>query len=111
MAPTSERSAAGWAMCDGGGGGTPGLQPRIVPSSVEKMNSAGPEFVPSLTTNPGVPLNTRPVGEVGTWTTSDCGTPSPSYSVDRSVPLSATHHGVEGPAARPQPFTRLGSVC
>src|SRR5947209_5721744 len=30
--------------------------------------------------------------------------------VERSVPLSATHNGVAGPAARPQALTRLGSV-
>ena len=34
-----------------------------------------------------------------------------SYSVDRSVPLSATHHGVAGPATRPQAFTRCESVA
>src|SRR4051812_37025575 len=110
MAPTSDRSAACWAWCEGGGGGTPGLHPRIVPLSVEKMNSAAPEFVPSLTTNPGPPLNTSPVGAPGTLTTSDCGVPDPSYSVDTSMPLSATHHGVPDPAARPHAFTRFGSV-
>ena len=32
-------------------------------------------------------------------------------SVDRSVPLSATHHGLVALRARPQPLTRFGSVA
>jgi hypothetical protein len=50
----------------------------MVPSSVAKMNSAAPEFVPSVTTNPGPPLNTAPVGALGTFTTSPCLAPVPS---------------------------------
>src|SRR3954451_6689595 len=34
----------------------------------------------------------------------------PAYSVASPVPLSATHSGVVGPAARPHGLTRLGSV-
>src|SRR2546428_6785107 len=35
--------------------------------------------------------------------------PSPAYRVDTSVPLSATHQGDVGPAARPHALTRFGS--
>src|SRR5262249_58787064 len=76
-----------------------GCQPRIVPSSVEKTKNAR-----ALNDQ-----NTAPVGPPGTLTTSDCGVPSAVYSVDLSVPLSATHHGVPGPEVRPQPLTRFGS--
>ena len=40
---------------DSGGGGTAGLQPRMVPSSVANRKRAGPEFVPSLITKPVLP--------------------------------------------------------
>src|SRR5262249_5340179 len=50
---------------------TPAVQPEIVPSSVAKMNSEVPLFVPSLTTNDVLPgtskrgLKTMPVGVEG----------------------------------------------
>ena len=44
------------ACVDGGGGGTAGFQPVIVPASEENRNSAGPELAPECTTNPVEPL-------------------------------------------------------
>ena len=55
---------------EGGGGGRVGFHPRIFPSSVAKMKIAGAELTPSETRNPGPPLNTRPVGALGTLTVS-----------------------------------------
>src|SRR5436305_14122673 len=109
MASTFERSTPTKVWVENGGGGTAGLQPRMVPPSVANRKRDGPEWVPSLITNRGPPLKTRPVGFPGTWTTSGIGFPSPPYSVDTSVSLSATHHGVFGPAARPHALTRFGS--
>src|SRR5438445_588766 len=83
-----------WLPCDG-------CQPRICPASVAKTKIAR-----AVTDQ-----KTAPVGWPGTCTTSDLGVPSAPYSVDRLVPLSATHHGVVGPAVRPQPLTRFGSKC
>src|SRR5207302_5421621 len=77
-----------------------GCHPRICPFSVEKTKKA----------RAANDQNTAPVGCTGTLTTSDCGVPSAVYSVDLSVPLSATHHGVVAPAVNPQPLTRFGSV-
>jgi hypothetical protein len=55
----------------GGGGGTPGFQPVTSPASESNRNSAGPLASPSRTSNPGVPLNTCPVGAPpGMFTTS-----------------------------------------
>src|SRR6266511_3587149 len=110
MAPTLERSTATCAWSDGAGGGTPGFQPRIVPSSLANRNSAGPDAVPLETTKLEVPLKTAPVGPPPTRTSSGIFAPAALYRVDRSVPLSATHQGVVGPAVRPQALTRLGSV-
>jgi hypothetical protein len=50
------------------------------------------------------------VGEPGTETVSATFAPVPLYSVERLVPLSEAHHGVVGPALRPQPFTSDASV-
>src|SRR6266540_3608502 len=110
MAPTLERSTATCASCDGGGGGTAGFHPRIAPSSLANRNSAGPDAVPLVTTKLVVPLKTAPVGPPPTWTSSATFAPAAVYSVDRSVPLSATHQGVVGPAVRPQALTRFGSM-
>ena len=79
------------------------------------MNRDGPEWpFPSLTTKPELPLKTMPVGPPATLTTSgfgwNCGTPSPLYSVETSVPLSFTHHGDVELAAMPHALTRFGSV-
>src|SRR6266511_6356695 len=110
MAPAPERSTPISVCVDSGGGGTAGLHPRIVPASVAKMNREEPELVPSLTTNPEPPLNTNPVGPPATLTTSGTALPDPSYSVETSVSLSATHHGVVGPATSPHALTRWASV-
>src|ERR671931_2230531 len=110
MAPTSERSTTTNDWVEGAGGGTPGFHPRMVPLSVTHMNLDGPESTPSLTMKLGPPLKTMPVGAPATWTTSGCGSPSPLYSVETLVSLSATHQKVVGPATRHQALTRLGSV-
>src|SRR6266536_3518202 len=110
MAPAPERSTPISVCVDSGGGGTAGLHPRIVPASVAKMNREEPELVSTLTTNPEPPLNTSPVGAPGTLTTSGRALPDPSYRVERSVSLSATHQGVVGPATSPHAFTRWESV-
>src|SRR5215813_5915707 len=99
MASTWDLSAPRIAAVAGAGGGTAGFQPRIVPDSVAKMNRDGPDAWPLVTTNPVPPLNTAPVGAPGTETTSET-----------FVPLSATHHGVVGPAVNPQPLTRSWSI-
>ena len=82
------------------------FQARIVPPSVENRNSAGPE----PTTKCVPPLNTTPVGAVGTETTRAAAVPSPMWIVDVLEPLLATHHGDPELAARPQGFTRLAST-
>src|SRR5919204_1823928 len=82
------------------------FQPRIFPSSVANRKSAGP--LP--TTKLGPVLETAPVGALGTETTSGRGVPSAVYSVETSVPLSATHHGEPGSDVRPQALTRFASV-
>src|ERR671936_661369 len=90
----------------------PMFQAVIVPASESKMNRAGAP----LTGNPLVGLNTVPVGAPPAMSTTS-GTiigmlrrTPPVYSVDLSVPLSATHNGVDGPADSPHGLTRLGSV-
>ena len=87
----------------------------IVPASEENRKRAGPELVPECTTNPVEPLKTVPVGAPpgietvsGTLATGVAPTP-PEYSVDTSVPLSATQAGVVGPNDSPHALTRLGS--
>src|SRR6266511_4313236 len=92
------------------GGETVGFQPRMRPSSLAKMNLAGPEAGPFLTRKLELPLKTIPVGPPGTWTTRARGTPSPPYSLERSVPLLDTHQGLVALAVMPQPFTRFGST-
>src|SRR5215471_2012416 len=62
---------------------------------------------------PEMPEKTAPDGPPSTPTTSGLIVIPPlfvAYSVDWSVPLSATHHGLEALRARPQPLTRCGSV-
>src|SRR6267378_601948 len=85
-----------------------GAHPAIVPASVEKMNRA-PAFA-GPTGKPGPPLKTIPVGPPATVTSSPSFDPAALYNVDRSAWLSATHHGVLGPATRPQAFKRPGST-
>src|SRR5436190_630205 len=90
---------------------TAGFQPRIVPLSVAKMKRAGPEVVPFVTTKLGPPLKTTPVGAPATPTRSGIVAPVlPLYSVDESVPLSATHQGDVVLATSPQALTRAGST-
>src|SRR5437764_3395259 len=108
--------AAGWAWVEKGGGGTFAFQPVMLPDSDAKMNVAGPDAIPDVTTKPLVGLNTCPVGSppgmLTTSGTADTGVffSPPRYSVATSAPLSDTHTGVLGPADIPQGFTRLGSV-
>ena len=73
--------------------------------------------MPEWTTKPGPPLYTNPVGAPpgmlttsGTIEAAGVASVAPRYSVDTSMPLSATQAGVAGPNARPQALTRLGSV-
>src|SRR6266480_696448 len=75
-------------------------QARITPSSPSKMNNAG-FWSPPVTAKPDVLLNTIPVGPSPTATSSGRLTPAAVYSVASPLPLSLTHHGVPGPAARP----------
>src|SRR5260370_885235 len=90
---------------------TVGFHPKIVPSSVAKMKRAGPCVAPLATTNPAPPLKTTPVGAPGTETVSVTLAPVFAlYSVERSVPLSATHHGDVPLATSPQALTRAGST-
>src|SRR5262249_31291330 len=83
-------------------------------SSLAKMKAAVPgvfglAVVPTRNL-PVIPAKTVPVGPPSTSTTSDWIAPALLYSVDRSVPLSATHHGLVPPRVRPQALTRCGSV-
>src|SRR6266545_2040673 len=110
MGSSPDRSAPTSVWVEGAGDGTAGLHPRIWPAIVAKMNRAAPELVPSVTTKPVPPLNTTPVGPPGTLTSSAILLPAPPYSVERFVRLSATHHGVVGPATSPHGFTSAGST-
>src|ERR1051325_4330612 len=97
---------------------TLGFQPEMVPSSVAKMKTAGPELPPEETTKSGVPLKTMPVGAAvsldpcggGMVTVSASFCAFVLYSVDTPVPLSAIQKGLVGLKAMPQGFLRLGSV-
>jgi hypothetical protein len=98
-------------------GRTLGDQPAMVPASVAHMNSALLVAPFALIWKSVLVLNTMPVGPparpfaaAGMLTTSDCGTPLPSYSVDLLVVLSDTHITPVGLNAMPQPFCRLASV-
>ena len=87
---------------------------RIIPSSLEKMKFAGASAglaVVATTKLSGMPAKTAPVGPPSTPTTSGLIPPALVYRVDRSVPLSATHHGLVALRASPQPLTRFGSVA
>jgi hypothetical protein len=84
-------------------GFTLGFQPLIVPSSVAKMNAAGPDMPFSDTTKSVVELYTCPVGvpffvpeAEGIVTTKDCLLPMASYKVDSPVPWSLTQNGPPG---------------
>ena len=90
---------------------TVGAHPRIVPASVAKRNRAAP-LLPLwlIMKSELLPLNTVPVGPPATETVSATLAPEPLYSVVEFVPLSDAHHGVVGPALRPQPLTSVASV-
>src|SRR5262245_9283192 len=90
-----------------------GAQAAITPFSVAKMNRLG--FLVASTVlgawKSAEPLKTIPVGlPPGIVTTNDCLLPSPSYSVDLPVPLSAIQTKPLGLKAIPQAFTRSESV-
>src|SRR5260221_1642435 len=107
-APDAERSTPGTAVAPF----TAGDHPRIIPLSVANRNLAGPDLPLWLTTKAvALPLDTVPVGPPGTATVSATFEPVPLYSVDVSVPLFDTHHGVVGPAERPQPLTTDASAA
>src|SRR4029079_14409253 len=96
---------------------TVGFQPLMVPSSVAKMNNAGPERSCALTTKSGEPLNTIPVREPGPSpvaegiaTTSCCGTPWALQRVESPVTWSLTQKGEAAADVSPQAFTRWGSL-
>src|SRR5919206_5178372 len=92
IASSPDSSTTTWAVVP-----TLMFQPRILPSSVENRNSAGP--LPTTKLEPV--FETAPVGAFGTDTTSGLGVPSAAYSVETSVPLSATHQGDPGSDVRP----------
>jgi hypothetical protein len=90
---------------------------RIIPSSLAKTKFAGWRVVGAAVVPtrkfPGIPAKIAPVGPPSTPTTSgliEIVVPLLMYSVDLSVPLSATHHGLVGLRVSPQPLTRFGSV-
>src|SRR5262249_37911311 len=97
------------AFIDGEGGGTFGFHARITPLSVSTTNQAV-AVAPLFDTWKALPpVNTVPVGAPETVTTSGTALPLPSYSVEVFEWLFATHHGVLGPATKPQALTRFGS--
>src|SRR5215467_10410233 len=95
-----------------------GFQPEIVPSSVAKMKTAGPDLPPSETTNPDEPLNAMPVGVAvsvepsggGMVTVSGSLAALPLYTVETPAPLSDIQKGPVGLNAIPHAFLRFGSV-
>src|SRR4029450_6334667 len=103
MAPTLERSLTTMAVVP-----CAPFQPRTMPSSLSKRNSALP---PVGSANPAVGLKTVPVGPPATETTRPCFTPAPLYSVDLSVPLSDTHHGLVALEGSPHGLPRSGPVA
>src|SRR6267378_2527493 len=108
-------------------GSTLEFQPLMVPSSVAKINEAGPDFPASETTNPVVPLKTTPVGAAvnvapaggGIVTTSGepgesgfgKGFPLPRRTDATPVPLSDIQNGPSGAKVMPHGLVRLGLVC
>src|ERR1700759_1462335 len=90
---------------------TVGDQPRIVPASVAKRKRAAPLF-PFWETvkSAALPLKTGSVGPPGTAAVRATLLPAPLHSVEVFVPFFDVHHGVVGPALRPQPLTRFASV-
>ena len=96
----------------------------MVPSSVAKINEAGPDFPASETTNPDVLLKTTPVGAAlnvapaggGIVTTSGepwlgNGSPLPRRTDANPVPLSEIQNGPSGATAMPHGLVKTGLVC
>src|SRR5205807_9585728 len=87
----------------------------IWPSSLAKTKLAGASVELAVVATwkfPAMPAKTAPVGPPSTVTTSGTIAPVDVYSVDLSMPLSATHHGLVALRASPQPLTRFVSgVC
>src|SRR4051794_32252407 len=116
-------------------GFSPPAHAEIVPSSVEKMKTAG-IFVPG-TRNDAAGFHTMPVGEAGVGLDGLFGslgwqevagtmlpgngmdtckavilTPLPSYKVEQPVALSLTQKGLPaGEKAIPHAFCRMASMC
>jgi hypothetical protein len=107
-APPAEESAPVIAVATF----TVGDQPRICPASVANRKRALPLLPLWLTTKSvATALNTVPVGPPGTDTVRACFAPLPLYSVEVFVPLFDDHHGVVGPAERPQELTSDASAA
>src|SRR5215831_1481258 len=97
------------------------LHPEIVPSSVAKINPAGPLEVPFEMTNPVVELLTWPVGAgvkfggglfggaIGTGEGGEASTPVPRYNDANPVPLSEIQIGLAAELDIPQGLTRFSS--
>src|SRR5450830_1818222 len=87
------------------------------PDTPTKMKAAAPVTAFCVTLKSCVPLKTMPVGwaspaaPAGMATTRDCGTPLPSYKVEKLLPLSLTQKKPVGLKATPQALTRWESVC
>src|SRR5471032_1496363 len=82
----------------------------MVPLSLANRKGLAPVLPFCVSWKSWLPLKTMPVGESGVATTSVCGTPLPSYSVEVLLPLLATQTKPVGLKAMPQALTRLASV-
>src|SRR5215469_12201049 len=95
---------------------TAGAQAVIVPPSPSKMNLAGPEVLPCVTTKSVVPFATMPVGSAGPlspagmFTTRVWRRPVPSYNVAVCVRLFATHTVAPDANTIPHGLTRFASL-
>src|SRR5436190_23647199 len=97
------------AVFVGFGGVSPVFHPEIVPFSFAKMNLAGADTFLGVIMKLWLPLKTTPVGFPGT-SMIGCGrSPSPFHLKLTPVSVALTHHGPDGPRARPQAFTRFTS--
>src|SRR5690349_1106326 len=95
---------------------TPGDQPDSVPPRPAKMKALAPDMPLAVTMKSEWPLKTMPVGLAlpavpgGIDTTSDCGTPAPSYSVEVELDRFATQTKARGLKTTPHASTRVGSA-
>src|SRR5215831_10552190 len=96
-----------------------GFHPAIVPSPVQKRNTAG--FPGASKKSVWLPLKMVPVGEPfgvflfvgsegGIVTTKLCFSPAPLYSVLTPVAWAETHHALPGPRDSPQALISWGSA-